>query len=194
MEEPEQANFSLQEKLGVLNGCHGTVLSMRELEICISLVDHRLGTTTSVADALDAFLNYPLLDPLRRKRTADIREYMQGKSSSTPVRGVSGIEDVTAAGGDIRDALMLVNMRAGTSFLLDELDLVVSLMNFIHRSDIRLLDVLGLRNRGLVGLPDAPGLGLVDVDLTGAFRTLDIRIGSKNAVEDLGDVFSQAAL
>lgn len=38
------------------------------------------------------------------------------------------------------------------------------------------------------------GLRLVDEELVGAFGTLDIRVGSRNAVEDLGDVFSQATL
>ncbi|KAL9067881.1 MAG: hypothetical protein Q9161_006605 [Pseudevernia consocians] len=190
-EESEQMKCLLQEKLGVLNGCHDTFLSIQELEICISLVDYRLGTTTPIVDVLDAFLKYPLFDPSRWKRTADIREYMEGKSKNF-FQGKSGCENLTD--GDLRDALMLVNMRAGTSFLLDELELVVSLMNFIHASDVGLLDVLGLRDRGVYGQRDLPGLQAVDNELVGAFRTLDIRVGSKNAVEDLGDVFSQANL
>lgn len=190
-EEAEQMKCLLQEKLGVLNGCHGTCLSIRELEICISLVDYRLGTTTPIADVLDAFLKHPLFDPSRWKRTADIREYMEGKSTD-PFHGKSGFGNLT--GGDLRDLLMLVNMRAGTSFLLEELELVVSLMNFIHARDVGLSDVLGLRDRRVYGQPDLPGLQAVDKELVGAFRTLDIRVGSKNAVEDLRDVFSQTTL
>lgn len=179
-----RTDFSPREKLAVLNGCHGSALSLREVEVCVSLVDHRLGTSTSVPDALDAWFGYPLFEPARWTGGADVRGYMQGRLSSR-ARGVRGVEDLMAMGGVGGDVLMLINMRAGTSFLLHELELVVSLMNFIHRSDVGLLDVLGLRNGGLGG---------VEGELVGAFKTLDIRIGSRNAVEDLGDVFSQAAL
>ena len=192
MEEAEQTKSDLQGKLGVLNGCHSTFLSVRELEVCISLVDYRLGTTTSVVDALDAFLKCPLFDPSLWVKTAEIRAYMEGNSTN-PLQFKSSCGNFTD--GDLRDVLMLVNMRAGTSFLLDELELVVSLMNFIHGSGVELLDVLGLREGGLLYVqPDSLELQPADGELVKVFGTLDIRVGSKNAMEDLGDVFSQAAL
>lgn len=184
MGRAEQAKHDLQGKLDVLNGCHGTFLSMRELEICISLVGYRLGTTTSAVDVLDAFIDCPLF-------RLDLSADLAGKTTDA-LQSEPGFDD--AASGDLRDVLMLVNMRAGTSFLLDELELVMSLMNFIHGSGVGLLDVLGLRDGALCGRSVLPGLRLVDEELVGAFGTLDIRVGSRNAVEDLGDVFSQATL
>ena len=160
IERAEQTKCDLQRELDVLNGCHGTFLSMREMDICISLVDYRLGTATSSADILNAFRKCPLF---RSELSAEVRSTLD------------------AADGDLRDMLILVNMRAGTSFLLDELELVMSLMNFIHGRGVGLLDVLGL--------PDGARDGLVK-----AFATLDLRVGSRNAVEDFGEVFSQAAL
>lgn len=103
-----------------------------------------------------------------------------------------GVGNVT--GGDLRDVLMLVNIRAGTSFLLDELELVVSLMNHVHGTGLGLLDILGLRDGGLYGRPDLTERQVIDERLVEDFGTLDIRVGSKNAVGDLGDVFSQATL
>ena len=178
MEETEQTQtkYNLQEKLDVLNGCHGTFLSMRELAICISLVDFRLGTTTSVVNILDAFLAHPLF----RWDREDAAENHDGKADFKNLRE-----------GDLRDVLMLVNMRAGTSFLLDELVMVLSLMNYVHVTNIRLLDVLGVSD---ADQPDSEGLRIVEKELVGAFGTLDLRVGFKHAVEDLGDVFSQARL
>ncbi len=190
-EEAGEKEFLLQEMLGVLNGCYDTFLSLRELEICISLVDYRLGTTTPIGDVLNAFLKYPLFDTSRWKEAADVREYVEGKATRD-FQGMSGVEK--PKDGNLRDVLMLVNMRAGTSFLLDELELVVSLMNHIHESGLGLLDVLGLRDGGLGERLNLSELQVVDQELVGAFRTLDIRVGSKNAVEDLGDVFAQANL
>ena len=187
MQGAEQMDCDLQAKLGVLNGCHGTFLSMRELEICISLVDYRFGTTTSTVDFLDTFLKCPLFDPSRWERTADILTYLDGGSKSS-------IQGESSLGGDLRDVLMLVNMRAGTSFLLEELELVVSLMNYIHGSGMGLLDILGLRDETLYGQPEFLEWHVVDKELVNEFGALDLRVGSRNAVQDLGDVFSQAAL
>lgn len=178
MEEAEQTKYDLQEKLDVLNGCHGTFLSMRELGICISLVDFRLGTTTSVVDILDAFLAHPLF----RWDGEDAENY-DGKSDFEDLRDE-----------DLRDVLMLVNMRAGTSFMLDELVMVLSLMNYVHVTNIGLLDVLGVSDARLYDQIDSAGMKIVEKELVGAFGTLDLRVGSKNAVEDLGDVFSEARL
>lgn len=165
----EETNLELQSRLGVLNCCHGTFLSMRELEVCISLVDYRLGTTTSAIDVLDAFFADPLINPEWGNRTADLFE-------ST---------------ADMRNVLTMLNMRAGTCFLLKELELVVALVNCFHGSSIGLLDVLGLSG-------DQPGSSsesrLVDGEFVREFGELDIRVGRRNAVEDLGDVFSQANL
>lgn len=122
--EAEQTKHDLQEKLGVLNGCHGTFLSMRELEICISLVDYRLGTFTPVGGVLDAFLKHPLFDPSRWKSNADVRAYMEGDSIGPFQTSYNKSDFENLRDGDLRDVLMLVNMRAGTSFLLDELELV----------------------------------------------------------------------
>ena len=184
-------NYGPQDKLRWLNFCYDTFLSMRDLEICISLVDYRLGTTTSTVDLLDAFHVYPLFDLSRWKRTADIRHYLARKSTS-PFQSMPGVEEVT--GGDLRDVLMLVNIRAGTSFLLDELELVVSLMNHVHGTGAGLLDILGLRDGGLYGQSDLTERQVIDEGLVEGFGTLGIRVGSKNAVGDLGDVFSQATL
>ena len=184
-EEAGETKFVLEQMLGVLNGCCETFLSLREMEICISLVDYRLGTTTPIGHVLNAFLKYPLFDTSRWKEPADVREYVEGKATSDS-QGLSSVEKLKD--GDLRDVLMLVNERAGTSFLLDELELVVSLMNFIHNSGLGLLDVLGLRDGGLGERLALSELQVVDKELVGAFRTLDIRVGSKNAVEDLGDV------
>lgn len=195
-DDAEQTEFDLQAKLDVLNCCHGTFLSMRELEICISLVDYRLGTATSVVDVLDAFLKRPLL-------RWELDAFLEGESTEQPaVRGKSGYSGKNAVvDGEVRDALVLVNMRAGTSFLLHELELVLSLMGFIHGGEgvVGLRDILGLRHRGGLQhgrLLESPGLRLVEEkeELVGAFGTLDIRVGEKNAVQDLGDVFSQATL
>ena len=225
-DDAEQTEYDLQAKLDVLNGCHGTFLSMRELEICISLVDHhhhqRLGTgtgtgaTTAVVDVLDAFLKRPLL-----RWEADA--FLQGESTTEQpviVRGEagsgSGKNVVVVDGEEVRDALVSVNMRAGTSFLPHELELVLSLMGFIHSGGggrggvvvVGLRDVLGLRHRGGGGrrlllhgrllLLESPGLQRLveegEEELVGAFGTLDVRVGRRNAVQDLGDVFSQATL
>lgn len=143
---------------------------MRELEVCTSLVDYRLGTTTSAIDVLDAFFANPLFNPEWRNRTADSRE----------------------SAADMRHVLTMLNMRAGTCFLLDELELVVSVVNCFHGSSIGLLDVLGLSGG------DQPGSSsesrLVDGEFVREFGSLDIRVGRRNTVEDLGDVFSQANL
>lgn len=169
-DQTEQTNLELQSRLGVLNCCHGTYLSMRELEVCISLVNYRLGTTTSATNVLDAFFADPLFNPEWRNRTAVPRE--------------------TAA--DMRHVLTMLNMRAGTCFLLDELELVVSLVNFFHSSSIGLLDVLGLKGGDLPGLSSESSL--VDGEFVREFGELDIRVGRMNAVADLGDVFSEANL
>ncbi|CAD6579141.1 MAG: hypothetical protein ASARMPRED_008964 [Alectoria sarmentosa] len=223
-DDAEQTEYDLQAKLDVLNGCHGTFLSMRELEICISLIDHHTGTgaTTAVVDVLDAFLKRPLL-----RWEADA--FLQGESTTTTttteqpvvvVRGEagsgSGKNVVVVDGEEVRDALVSVNMRAGTSFLPHELELVLSLMGFIHSGGgggrgvavVGLRDVLGLRHRGGGGrrllhgrlLLESPGFLRRFVEegeeeeLVGAFGTLDVRVGERNAVQDLGDVFSQATL
>ena len=189
----------LRAKLDVLNCCHGTFLSMRELEICISLVDYRLGTATPVLDVLDAFLKRPLLrwellDAACSEGTTTTTSTTT-TTTTEPVRGGgsgSGNNAVDDDDGEVRDALVLVNVRAGTSFLLHELELVVALMGFVHGvGGVGLRDVLGLRVAGLLhGRLEAP----VEKELVGAFGTLDIRVGEKDAVRDLGDVFSQATL
>lgn len=178
----------LQYQLDVLNECHGTFLSMREFDVCISLIDYRLGTSTSPIQILDAFLRDPLFDQSRWKRSAELREYMSGSGTNLFFQRKYDLAD-----RDLKDLLMMVNLRAGTSFLLDELELVVSLVNYVQGRGIGLLDVLGLRDEGQYGREDS-GQQLVDQDLVGPFRNLDIRVGSRNAVEDLGDVFSQATL
>ena len=183
-EEALQLKQELQDKLDVLNGCHGTFLSVRELEVCISLIDHRLGTSTSTIDVLDAFLRYPLYDPERWKRSGDIRAYMD--------RGSELLEEDSTVIACMRDVLILINTRAGTSFLLDELEMVVSLMNYLHCRAIGLLGVLGLGDECRPDLSSA--LGVVDREFVGAFGTLDIRVGKENAVQDLGDILSQARL
>lgn len=75
-----------------------------------------------------------------------------------------------------------------------EEDRLVSLMGYFHGRRVGLLDVLGLPDGGLDGRLDSPELGMADKELVGAFGTLDLRVGSRNVVEDLGDVFSQARL
>lgn len=178
-EVAEYEKLCQQENLRELNGRHGTFLSMRELTICISLVDFRLGTTTSIGDVLDAFLAHPLV-PWGR-------ENAQSRDCNANLKNLWD--------GDLRDVIMLVNMRAGTSFLLDELVMVLSLMNDVHRTNIGLLDVLGVSDaKQLYDQSDSTGLKIVEKELVGAFGTLDLRVGSKNAVVDLGDVFSQARL
>ena len=178
MDETEQTKHNLKEKLDVLNACHGTFLSVRELGICISLVDFRLGTTTSVGDVLDAFLAHPL--------------FRWDREEAVNHNGNPDLKDLWDE--DLRDVLMLVNMRAGTSFLLDELVMVLSLMNYVHVTNIGLLDVLGVSDARLCDQSASAGLKIVEKELVGAFGTLDLRVGSKNAVEDLGDVFSEARL
>ena len=93
-------------------------------------------------------------------------------------------------GADMRDVLVLINTRAGTSFLLDELELVVSLVKYVRGRDVGLLDVLGLGRSG--GWEEESGV--VDGKLVEVFGTLDIRVGARNSVEDLGDVFELARL
>lgn len=190
MEEDAQMRYDMQNKLGVLNSCHGTSLSERELEMCVSFVDYRLGTTTSITDVLDAFLKCPLFDPARWERSAEARANMEGISLN-PLQDEYRVE--SAHGADLRAALMLINLRAKTSFLLDELDLVVSLMNYIHGREIGLLEVLGLQNGGMNGQPDLTETRPVDRELVRGFETLDIRVGMGNTMEDLGDVFSQVS-
>ena len=177
---------SLQNKLGVLNDCHGTFLSAREVEICASLVDWRLGTGTStgVEELLDAFLRFPLFDPDKRARSERMRTYRQRRSE---------IFGTGTNGADMRDVLVLINTRAGTSFLLDELELVVSLVGYVRGRDVGLLDVLGLRGEGQSGGWEEES-SVVDGELIEEFGTLDIRVGGRNSVEDLGDVFEQARL
>ena len=43
--EVTKTTMTCKEDLSVLNWCHNTLLSVRELETCISLVHHRLSTT-----------------------------------------------------------------------------------------------------------------------------------------------------
>ena len=95
---------------------------------------------------------------------------------------------------DLRDVVILINMRAGTSFLLEELELVLALMNHVHGRGMGLLDVLGVPDAGLYDRSDSAESGNVDKELVGEFDRLDLRVGSRNAVEDLGDVFSEARL
>ena len=185
----EQQRYDLQDKLGVLNGCHGTFLSIRELEVCISLVDYRLGTETSTADLLDAFIKHPLFDPSHwnnwNKLTADVRAGNIGKMKDRRQMSSGFVEKAY-----MNDMIVVFNTRAGTAILLAELELVVALMNFVHRSRVELRDVLlGVGNGGLRGRVQP-----VEEELVPAFEALDMRVGSKNAVEDLGDVFSQATV
>lgn len=190
MEATLELQYSLQEKLDVLNACHGTFLSTRELEVCISLIDYRVGTMTSILDVLNAFLSHPSCwweSAYRETSTENTQHQNFG--------GRSFVVDLRDE--DLRDALMLVNMRAGTSFLLNVLEMVLALMNHVHGREARLSDVLGVpearwtdRSESAVSTVS----GNVDKELVGAFRTLDLRVGSRNAVEDLGDVFNQARL
>ena len=156
----KQANqvkyYDLQDKLDILNGRHGTHLSVLELEICVSLVDYRLGTTTSTIAVLDEFLNSPLLfDAPRWKRNANNNPYT-AKKSMMPSSQYDDDDDEIAFNSsvpgadskDVRAVLKMINIRAGTSFLLKELEVVVSLMNHLHGQAIGLLDVLGLRDGG----------------------------------------------
>lgn len=193
MREAEQTINDPQDKLGVLNGCHDTFLSMRELEICISLVDYRLGTRTHVVDVLDAFMKYPLFDPSHWERMGDVRAYLEGKSKSTNTsQGKRNFQNATYR--KLKDLLILVNLKAGTAILLYELEMVVSLMNFVHGSGVGLVDVLGMPHGELYDVPDSSGSEVADTELIGAFRTLDIHVGSMNTVKDLRDLFSQARL
>ena len=184
----EEKKRELQYQLDVLNECHSTFLSMREFDVCISLVDYRLGTSTSPTQILDAFFKDPCFDQPRRKRIAELREHMSGSGTNSFFQ-----RENDCANRDLKDLLMIVNLRAGTSFLLNELELVVSLVNYVQGTGVGLLDVLGLRDEGQYEREDS-GQQLVDQELVGPFRNLDIRVGSRNAVEDLGDVFSQATL
>ena len=188
MWDAEEKKRELQYQLDVLNECHSTFLSMREFNVCISLVDYRLGTSTSPPQILDAFFKDPCFDQPRWKRSAELREYMSGGGTNVFFQRSYDLAD-----RDLKDLLMLVNFRAGTCFLLNELELVVSLVNHVQGSGIELPDVLGLRDEGQYEREDL-GQQLVDQELVGPFRNLDIRVGSRNAVEDLGDVFSQATL
>ncbi len=186
-DEAARWNFDLRSKLETLNALHDTFLSPRELEVCVSLVDHRLGTATASADVLDAFFRCPLFDPLRWQRAAAIR------ASRLPLRDDMRVEDRPYA-ADLRDALVLVNRGAGTACSLNDVELVVSLMNHIHGTNVFLVDVLGLRGRGA-----GDGVGFLkgqvaDRELVRSFGTLDLRVGGLNAIEDLGDVFSEAML
>ena len=111
--------------------------------------------------------------------------YMQGRSE---------IFGTGTNGADMRDVLVLINARAGTSFLLNGLELVVSLVNFVRGRNVGLLDVLGLRGGGHSGGGGWEGSRVVDGEFVEVFGTLDIRVGARNSVEDLGDVFEQARL
>ena len=188
MWDAEEKKRELQYQLDVLNECHSTFLSMREFDVCISLVDYRLGTSTSPTQILDAFFKDPCFDQPRRKRSAELREHMSGSGTNVFFQ-----RNYDLADRDLKDLLMIVNVRARTSFLLNELELVVSLVNYVQGSGVGLLDVLGLRDEGQYEREDL-GQQLVDRELVSPFRNLDIRVGSRNAVEDLGDVFSQATL
>ncbi len=155
---------SVRVKLGVLNGCHGTHLTERELEICISLVDFRLGTVTTVRDVLGAFFRCPVFE-----------------AEGVPLCSREGSEVAEWDREEMNDALMVVNMRSGMSVLLGELELVVALVGFVRGRGIGVREVLGLRGEG--------GRGVVDGGLAGALGRLDLRVGERFAVEDLGDVF-----
>ena len=184
----EEKKRELQYQLDVLNECHSAFLSLREFDVCISLVDYRLGTSTSPAQILDAFFKDPCFDQSRSKRSAEFREYMSDSRTNLFFQ-----RNYDLANRDLKDLLMIVNVRAGTSILLKELELVVSLVTYVQDREIGLMDVLGLRDEGQYEREDS-GEQLVDQELVGPFRNLDIRVGSRNAVEDLGDVFSQATL
>lgn len=170
-DETDPTKIVLHSRLGALNCCHSTFLSKRELEVCISLVDYRLGTTTSVINVLDSFFADPLFNEEWRSRMA----YSRRESPA-----------------DMRHILTMLNMRAGTCFLLDELELVVSLVNCFHDRNISLMEVLGLSGGEQ---PDSESESrLVDGEFVRGFGELDIRVGRMNAVQDLGDWFSQANL
>ncbi len=160
---------SVRVKLGVLNGCHGTFLTERELQVCISLVDFRLGTVTTVKDVLGAFFRCPVFEaervPLCSREGSVVAEWDRE---------------------EMNDALMVVNMRSGMSVLLGELELVVALVGFVWGRGIGVGEVLGLRGEGEGGV--------VDGGLAGALGRLDLRIGERFAVEDLGDVFEGVRL
>lgn len=181
MEETRQMQHSLREKLDVLNACHDTFLSRRELEICISLIAYRLGTTTSVLEVLNAFFNHPLC-------------WHESAHRENSTGNTGGRSSMDRRDDDLRDVVILINMRAGTSFLLEELELVLALMNHVHGRGMGLLDVLGVPDAGLYDRSDSAESGNVDKELVGEFDRLDLRVGSRNAVEDLGDVFSEARL
>lgn len=189
--------YDLRDKLGVLNSRHGTHLSILELEICVSLVDYRLGSTTSTNDVLNEFLNSPLLfDAPRWKRSANTNPYMAAKSKMPSSQHHDDDDEIEfndlvpgADADDVRAVLKMINMRAGTSFLLTELAVVVSLMNHLYGRAIGLLDVLGLRDGGQqLGLSESQVVG---AELMRGLGTLNICVGAQNGGEDLGEVSSR---
>lgn len=172
---------------------------MLELEICVSLVDYRLGSTTSTVDVLDEFFNSPLLfDAPRWERSANITNpYMAATSkthsSSQHYEDDDEIEEKDLVPGsdadDVRAVLAMINMRAGTSFLLKELAVVVSVMNHLYGGAIGLLDVLGLRDGGQqFGLSESRVVG---AELMGGLGTLNSGVGAQDGGEDLGGVSSR---
>ena len=185
-EEAERTNRKLEDQLLSLNTCHGTDLSMRELETCISLVDYRLSTTTSTADVLDAFHDCPPSE-LAGWKGMNVSWSIWVEDDASREEFEAAVED------DARDVLTLINERAGTDISMEALELVVSLMNYIYGSGVGVLDVLRLRNRRFEEPMDfSSGSRVGDEELVGAFKALDLRVGLKNAVDDLGDVFSEA--
>lgn len=203
-EEAEQQTtkqYDLRDQLGVLNSRHGTHLSMLELEICVSLVDYRLGSTTSTVDVLDEFVNSPLLfDAPRWERSASTNPYMAATSKTHSSSqhheddDDDGIEENDLVPGsdadDVRAVLTMINMRAGTAFLLKELAVVVSVMNHLYGGAIGLLDVLGLRDGGQrLGLSESRVGG---AELMGGLGTLNSGVGAaQDGGEDLGGVSSR---
>ena len=192
-------HYDLRDQLGVLNSRHGTHLSMLELEICVSLVDYRLGSTTSTVDVLDEFFNSPLLfDAQRWERSASTNPYMAATSkthsSSQHHEDDDEIEENDLVpgsdAGDVRAVLAMINMRAGTAFLLKELAVVVSVMNHLYGGAIGLLDVLGLRDGGQqFGLSESR---VVDAELMGGLGMLNSGVGAaQDGWEDLGGVSSR---
>ena len=171
---------------------------MLELEVCVSLVDYRLGSTTPTVDVLDEFLNSPLLfDAPRWKRSANTNPYMAANSKMPSSQHHDDDDDEIefndsvpgADADDVRAVLKMINMRAGTSFLLTELAVVVSLMNHLYGRAIGLLAVLGLRDGGQQsGLSESQVVG---AELMGGLGTLDICLGAQNGGEELGEVSSR---
>ena len=136
----ERSNEELWSDLDAVNMIHKTFLSVRDLQICISLIDWRFGatTTTSTIDVLNAFFAFGLFDwDERAKRWEELDAYMAGKSAVFENGRRNAAEDV-------RDEVVLINMRAGTSLLLNEVELVLSWMNHVHHRDVGVLDILGL--------------------------------------------------